>query len=710
MVASLRVRGIVDRTLNKLFKQSRKEMDATGRVQADLAKSQIKAGGVAAKSVRRGLVQQSKYTRAVRDSKTAVSGWAKEQRRTNTALGKTVRQIEKARLGMKRLNKERAKGGGGDAGAGLDDLAGGAASAGLARSTLLKAISYESAIADVKKVVDFDTSEELAKLKSDILKLSAHDIPVAAEGLAQIVASAGQAGIKEDLLGFTKDAAMVGVAFDIAADHAGDAMAGLRNIFGQTQADTMLIADSVNHLSNNVAATAPDLLNVLNRTGSTGKLIGLNAQEISALGATFLATKTPVEVAGTAMNAFFTKLGTAEQQGAKFQGALDNIGFSAEELTDMIDDDAQGAINALLEALKNSDDLRGNLFELFGQEYVDDAAKLVGALDIYKQTQELISNPNGYRGSAQKEFESRKDTRENDLNMASNSISRLATVIGDEFLPAVEAVSKAFSSAVNTVSDAIEGSTVMATGAAGLGLAASFVGGRAAFGFARRSLFGGKGGGGIGGALARSTGPTPVYVTNLGALGGMGLDGPGGRRRGSKGGRFGRLGGRFGAVANTASNLFGSVAGSRGGSVLRTGGKLLGKAAVPLMVGMSALDVYDGVKEGNGEKIGGGVGGLGGALGGAAAGAAVGSVVPVIGTAIGGIIGGIIGGFGGEWLGETLGGWLDDDDEPKKPDTQQPTTKQNTFQITIHQQPGQNAQDIVNELQAQTSALNDGIF
>ena len=79
------------------------------------------------------------------------------------------------------------------------------------------AIKFESAMADVKKVVNFDTPEQFKEMSNDILKLT-RTIPMAGEEIAAIVAAGGQSGVaRENLLGYAKDAATMGVAFDMAA-------------------------------------------------------------------------------------------------------------------------------------------------------------------------------------------------------------------------------------------------------------------------------------------------------------------------------------------------------------------------------------------------------------------------------------------------------------------------------------------------------------
>ena len=125
------------------------------------------------------------------------------------------------------------------------------------------AMKFESAMADVRKVVDFDTPQQFQEMSQDILEMS-KNIPMTAEGLGKIVAAGGQAGIaKEDLLSFAEAAAKMGVAFDITADQAGDMMAKWRTAFKMSQSEVVELADKVNYLGNTTAASAPIISPIL---------------------------------------------------------------------------------------------------------------------------------------------------------------------------------------------------------------------------------------------------------------------------------------------------------------------------------------------------------------------------------------------------------------------------------------------------------------
>lgn len=62
-------------------------------------------------------------------------------------------------------------------------------------------------------MVDFDNAQQFSEMGEAVLKLSTQ-LPMAAEGIGQIVAAGGQAGIaRKDLIGFASDAVKMGSSF-----------------------------------------------------------------------------------------------------------------------------------------------------------------------------------------------------------------------------------------------------------------------------------------------------------------------------------------------------------------------------------------------------------------------------------------------------------------------------------------------------------------
>lgn len=340
-------------------------------------------------------------------------------------------------------------------GAGLSVAGAGAALAAPLVLATRAAMDFEDAFADVRKVVDAPAPALMA-LQRELLGLT-RVIPMTARELTEIAAAAGQAGIPmQELVRFTQDAARVGVAFGISAGQAGDALAKLRNVMELSQEGVMRLADAVNHLSNNMAATAPEILDVLRRVGGTGKLLGLTGQQVAAFSASLLALGTAPEVAATGLNALFQRLATAPAQPKAFQEALARLGLTATGLQQALRRDAAGAIMDFLRRLRAVPDQLTVLSDLFGMEYADDIAKLVGSLGTLEKAFSLVRSPAAYTGSVLAEFQNRSATLRNQLILLRNALERIWITLGNALLPVVTPVVVRLADLLNRVSDLLD--------------------------------------------------------------------------------------------------------------------------------------------------------------------------------------------------------------------------------------------------------------
>ncbi|MGQ7557917.1 phage tail tape measure protein, partial [Streptococcus suis] len=95
------------------------------------------------------------------------------------------------------------------------------------RGTVGAAIGFESAFADVRKVVD-GSDDQLNNLRREILALS-KEMPVTAEGFAQIYAAAGQSNIPiQEMSKFSKMVAEVSTAWEVPVAETGQALAEIK--------------------------------------------------------------------------------------------------------------------------------------------------------------------------------------------------------------------------------------------------------------------------------------------------------------------------------------------------------------------------------------------------------------------------------------------------------------------------------------------------
>lgn len=319
---------------------------------------------------------------------------------------------------------------------------------------LLKpAIDFESSMADVRKVVDFDSPQAFKQMGDDILAMSQR-LPMAANGIASIVAAAGQSGIaKNELLRFAESAAKMGIAFDMSAESAGETMAKWRTGMGLTQDEAEKLADAVNQLSNEGASKAGDVADVLLRQGAVGKMAGLAATQTAALASAMLSAGAQSDVAATGLKNFLLSLSMGESLGDKQKEALSGIGIEAGHLAKVMQKDAKTAIFSVLEALRGvSDEKRLGIIEtIFGRESLGAIAPLIGQMDDLKKAFKTVSAETNYLGSATKEYESRSQTFANSLQLFQNRLGVLAVRIGSALLPPLNTLLEVVGSGVTTI-------------------------------------------------------------------------------------------------------------------------------------------------------------------------------------------------------------------------------------------------------------------
>ncbi|WP_353286219.1 phage tail tape measure protein [Wolbachia endosymbiont (group A) of Crataerina pallida] len=305
------------------------------------------------------------------------------------------------------------------------------------------AIDFESAMADVKKVVRFDSKKDEANKFAQELKKLSREIPLSAAELAQIAASGGQLGIdKNDLIKFTTVVAKMTTAFDMSAEEAGNAIAKISNVYGIKVDGMENVGNIINHLSDNTAAKAKEMVLTLNRIGGNAKQFGLEIDQASSLASAFISLGKQPEKAATAINNFLSKLQTAREQSPEFHDALDEMGTSIEELEQTIKKNPQEAILQFLETLKKIDDQEraGILMNLFGAGFQDDIALLVGSLDIYKKAIEHLADKEKYNASMQDEFNNRANTTANKLQLLKNAVFEAGMNLGSVMLPTLNYV------------------------------------------------------------------------------------------------------------------------------------------------------------------------------------------------------------------------------------------------------------------------------
>ena len=379
--------------------------------------------------------------RAIRDSSRQGSSELRRLQRQYDGLGETMSRIRRnqnqrgridAAIQRNRSIRDSLK----------SEILSTVAAVGVVSVPIKLAIEFESAMADVRKVVNFDTPEQAKAMERDILHLT-RSIPMAGDELAAIVAAGGQSGVaREKLIGFAEDAAKMGVAFDMSAGTAGEAMATMSNVLRRPIETMSEFGDAINYLSDNTNSKAADIVNVMTRVGSDIKQLGLTDNQGAALGSTFLSMGKAPELAAQATKGMVMAFSLARV--GKFDDELKQLGLTTKDFATAMDKDAQGAISDFLQRVRQlpKEQQMPLLLKMFGRNYADDVLLLTGSMEEYNRQLNLLSETDAggqlkYMGSMQREFQNRSATTANQLRLFKNSLMELGITVGSVMLPGI---------------------------------------------------------------------------------------------------------------------------------------------------------------------------------------------------------------------------------------------------------------------------------
>lgn len=311
------------------------------------------------------------------------------------------------------------------------------------------AIDYESAMADVKKVVDFGDEPALAaqgfkQLSQEVLHLSTLH-PMSASDIASIVALGGQSGIaKEELINFADGAVRMGVAFDIGAAEAGQAMSELRTAFNLSQSEVVTLADKINYLGNTTPAAAKDIMGIVQRIGPLGEVGGFASGSIASLGATLKGMGVAEDVAATGIKNMMLALVAGESATRSQQAAFARLGLDHATIARDMQADAEATTLKVLEAVSrlSAHEQAATLGQLFGKESLGAIAPLLTNLEALRQNLSAVGDEMRYAGSMNAEYDARAATTANALTRLKNSMTAIGISLGSTLLPLIAAVSE----------------------------------------------------------------------------------------------------------------------------------------------------------------------------------------------------------------------------------------------------------------------------
>jgi len=322
------------------------------------------------------------------------------------------------------------------------------------------AVDFETAMLGVAKQVEGarDASGNLTAVYFDMqrqIQALARDIPLATTELADMVTAGARMGVaRDELIDFTRTAAMMADAFELPAGQLADDMGKIAGLFRIPIPRIGELADAINYLDDNAIATGGGIIDVLRRIGGMAQTARMSAKDSAALASTWLTMGSSAEVAGTASNALLRILGAATAQSRKVQAGFSAIGMTAREVQESMARDATGTILRVLDALNRLDHEQRLVAttRIFGAEYGDDIAKLASGVDEYRR-QLALANGEAARGSMSREFQARLKTTAAQWQITKNRLQEVSVTIGSALLPAVNDLMRTVAPAVENVAE-----------------------------------------------------------------------------------------------------------------------------------------------------------------------------------------------------------------------------------------------------------------
>lgn len=316
------------------------------------------------------------------------------------------------------------------------------------------AMQFEDAMLGVARQVQGarDESGKLTQVYYDMgkqIQQLGREIPLATNEIADMVTAGARMGVaREELIGFTRTAAMMATAFDAPAGELAEKMGKVATNFKIPITGVQGLADAINYLDDNAISKGGDIIEVLNRISGTAQQVGMSSKDAAALASTFLTTGSSAEVAATAANAMMRELAIATKQPARFQDGLEALGLTASKIQSGMAKDATGTIQKVLTAINKlpKEQQTAVTVQLFGKEYGDDAARLSQNIGEFRR-QLALANGEAAKGSMGREFAARLQTSSAQMQMMKNSATEAAVALGQVLLPGLNQVFKGVSEA-----------------------------------------------------------------------------------------------------------------------------------------------------------------------------------------------------------------------------------------------------------------------
>lgn len=292
-------------------------------------------------------------------------------------------------------------------------------------------IEFESAFTGVVKTVNA-TDEQLAKLQDDLRDM-AQNMPAAAADLADIAASAGQLGIQTDnIAGFTKTIADLGVASNLAGEEAAVMLARFANITGMAQQDFDRLGSTIVALGNNLATSEAEIAEMAMRLAGAGTQVGMTENQILSFAGALSSVGIEAEAGGTAFSTLMSNMQLAVETGNEDLTSFAQIaGMSASEFKKAFQQDAAGAIISFINGLGQAEEKGQSAIKMLSDMGItevrmrDALLRASGASELFTNSLKIGSQAWEENTALTKEAEQRYKTLESQLGIFKNRVTEI---------------------------------------------------------------------------------------------------------------------------------------------------------------------------------------------------------------------------------------------------------------------------------------------
>lgn len=379
---------------------------------------------------------------------------AQDLRGAGAAAEQSARQIERMRRAGANVRAGRplsegaagagagpgAPAGGGLVAAGkgaLGVIGGGLAVRGAVRRTIGEAITFEKAMAEVKKKVEAPSPEAFEKLERTIKRVGV-DLGIPQDQMAQLTAEAGASGIAfGDLERFIRLSAKAAIGWDITPQEAAQKLAEIKAATGMSIAEMEVLGDKINALGDNSAAKEKNIIEMFHRAGAAAKEAGVDFNTTLAMLTAVNSAGLQPEIAARWFTSFAGGLRTLDKDSDSKVAALKKLGLTVEQVKKGMKRDAAGTMLDIFDRLGKSADAAEVAIALFGKEWWDETLRAKGAgAELLKQL-DLLKKSSNYKGSLDKGLGIQLGTTANHLERLKSLASDVGDRLGRWALPGI---------------------------------------------------------------------------------------------------------------------------------------------------------------------------------------------------------------------------------------------------------------------------------